>query len=267
METRLGTAANAEPAAALEPDALEARAAALISRPGLPAAENDNAMTVRQLTQQLRLDEQRVTELQNEARDLQLRFRSVNGALVESDGAIVTLKSSVVGANYRAYDRVHNEAEALKRTSPFGIGAGFVSAHPTFLSTLLVLLMGALGAILYLFPAYMTRETPVTFAEIAVRMIFGMVTALAFYIVANATLAGLSFVPGQSAAANAALLNPFTVGLVGIIAGVTADDIAKWIQRRGSEILGGRPGEPPRTPAATDAGFTGVNPHGGPYTG
>jgi hypothetical protein len=40
-----------------------------------------------------------------------------------------------------------------------------------------------------------------------------------------------------------------------------ADDIAKWIQRRGSEILGGQPSQG-RTPA--DVGFTGVNPHGGP---
>jgi hypothetical protein len=261
LEERLGGGGSAAPAAALDGDQLVARAAAVISRPGLPAAESQSAISVRQLSQQLRQMEQHVGELQDEQRDLQMRQRTVGGALQESDGAIIALKRTIVGDHYEQYDRVRSEADALRRTSLLGIGSAFVSAHPTFLSTLLVLLMGALGATLYLFPAYMSRPAPVTFAEIAVRTIFGMVTALAFYIVANATLAGLSFVPGQSSSSNAALLNPFTVGLVGIIAGVTADDIAKWIQRRGSEILGGQPGQPP---GATNAGFTGVNPHGGP---
>jgi hypothetical protein len=136
--------------------------------------------------------------------------------------------------------------------------------------------MGLLGAILYLFPAYMSRANPVTFAEIAVRSIFGMVTALAFYIVANASISGLAFVPGGTTE-TATAINPFTVSLIGIVAGIMADDIAKWIQRRGSEILGGTPGVPAPAPSAApapssglahtaDAGpGAGVNPHGGPF--
>jgi hypothetical protein len=113
----------------------------------------------------------------------------------------------------------------------------------------------------------------VTFAEIAVRSIFGMVTALAFYIVANASVAGLAFIPGGQQADMATAMNPFTVSLIGIVAGIMADDIARWIQRRGSELLGGTPGTPAAPPAAAtglahtaDAGpGAGVNPHGGPY--
>ena len=75
----------------------------------------------------------------------------------------------------------------------------------------------------------------------------------------------------------ATAINPFTVSLIGIVAGIMADDIAKWIQRRGSEILGGAPGVPappagaapapnPGLAHTADAGAgAGVNPHGGPY--
>jgi hypothetical protein len=172
------------------------------------------------------------------------------------------------------YDRLRSEALALVATSPLGLGAALVQAHPTVMSTVLVLLMGLLGAILYLFPAYMSRPTPVTFAEIGVRSLFGMVTALAFYIVANASIAGLAFVPGGAGGEAATAVNPFTVSLIGIVAGIMADDIAKWIHRRGGELLGagGAPQTPASSPASarpgvgSDAGpGAGVNPHGGPY--
>lgn len=267
LEQTLGRSAGVEPAAALDSAQLEARAASLISTPGLPAEQSQTASSIRQSAERLTQLEEAQDTRENERRTLQVRQRLVGGLVAESDNRIIALRQTIVD-DHTAYDRVRSEAEALRRTSPFGISAALVGAHPTFMSTLLVLLMGALGATLYLFPAYMNRVNPVTFAEIAMRMLFGMVTALAFYIVANATLAGLSFVPGQAAASNAALLNPFTVGLVGIVAGIMADDIARWIQRRGSEILGGTPGQPPApaptTTPPTDPGFTGVNPHGGP---
>ncbi len=270
LEETLGRAEGAQPAAALDSAQLEVRASALISAPGLPAEQSQTASTIRQTAERLGQLEDSQTARETERRTLQVRQRLVGGQVAESDNRIIALQQTIVD-DHTAYNRVRSEADAIRRTSPLGIGSALVGAHPTFMSTLLVLLMGALGAILYLFPAYMSRPNPVTFAEIIVRMIFGMVTALAFYIVANATLAGLSFVPGQSSAANAALLNPFTVGLVGIIAGIMADDIARWIQRRGSEILGGNPMQPggtsaPAQPAPTpaDVGFSGVNPHGGP---
>jgi hypothetical protein len=247
-----------QPAASLDSEQLEARAESLIATPGLQAEHSSTASGIRESVARLRQLEEAARTNETERRGLQVRQRLVGGLVAESDNRIIALKQTIVD-DYTNYDRVRSEAQALRSTSPLGIGAGLVDKHPTFMSTLLVVLMGALGAILYLFPAYMSRANPVTFAEIIVRMIFGMVTALAFYIVANATIAGLSFVPGQASQANAALLNPFTVGLVGIVAGVMADDIAKWIQQRGSEILGGQQG---RAPA--DAGFTGVNPHGGP---
>ena len=75
--------------------------------------------------------------------------------------------------------------------SPLAASASLAQAHPALLSPMLVLLMGALGALLYLFPAYLNRPAPVTMAEIAVRLIFGMCAALAFYELANAMQAAI----------------------------------------------------------------------------
>ncbi|MDX2233768.1 MAG: hypothetical protein NW200_04650 [Hyphomonadaceae bacterium] len=148
------------------------------------------------------------------------------------------------------FTRVRNEAQALVASTPFGWGQKVVEMHPAFLSTLLVLIMGALGALLYLFPAYLNRDNRIFFADIVVRLVFGMVVALAFYIVANASLAGFAFVPGGETGATGASLNPFTVSLIGIIAGIMADDIAAWILKRGRELLGGGfPETSARTPA------------------
>lgn len=137
------------------------------------------------------------------------------------------------------YERVRNEAQALMASTPFGLGQRLVEMHPTFLSTILVLIMGALGALLYLFPAYLNRENRIFFADIVVRLVFGMVVALAFYIVANASIASLAFMPSSDGSMAGASLNPFSVSLIGIVAGIMADDIASWILKRGRELLGG----------------------------
>lgn len=265
LEENLGRSAGVEPAAALAPEDLMVRAAAVASTPGLPADQSRSASTIQQLSRHLGELQDQLTDLQELQNATQYQLRGAQSLLTTSDNQIAALKMQIVD-KAADFDRVKSEAASLERTSPLGIGVALVGMHPTYTSTLLVLLMGALGAILYLFPAYMSRANPVTFAEIAMRMLFGMVTALAFYIVANATIAGLSFVPGQTAAANnAALLNPFTVGLVGIVAGIMADDIARWIQRRGSEILGGNVNSAPLqpTPPSGESGGA-VNPHGGP---
>jgi hypothetical protein len=103
--------------------------------------------------------------------------------------------------------------------------------------------MGALGSLLYLFPAYLNRSEPVTMAEIVVRLIFGMCAALAFYVLANAAIAGFSIASSVQQATTSSTLNPFTVSLVGIVAGVMSEDIARWIQARGRGIFtqGGAP--------------------------
>ena len=73
--------------------------------------------------------------------------------------------------------------------------------------------------------------------EIAVRLIFGMCAALAFYVLANAAIAGFSIASSVQQATTSSTLNPFTVSLVGIVAGVLSEDIAKWIQERGRGIF------------------------------
>jgi hypothetical protein len=125
--------------------------------------------------------------------------------------------------------------------------------HPALLSTVLVLLMGALGSLLYLFPAYLNRPVPVTMAEIVVRLIFGMCAALAFYVLANAAIAGFSVASSAQLTTTSSALNPFAVSLVGIVAGVMSEDIAKWIQERGRGIFqqGGAAASAP--PQAADA--------------
>jgi hypothetical protein len=165
---------------------------------------------------------------------------------------------------YQGYSRVRTELAALHELSPWGIGSSLARAHPSQLSIALVMLMGALGALLYLFPAYLTRPVPVSMAEVVVRLIFGACAALAFYILANAGVAAFSLSSDSHQPTTSAALNPFTVSLIGIIAGVMAEDIAKWIQDRGRGIF--QQGGPTVSQAAqaVDSGFTGVNPHGGP---
>lgn len=268
LEARTGEPV-AEAAALLDAPALEGRIQALAARPNIPPADQAAVAALRGQVAQLGQMEESLSGHDMQRVGLVAQQRLVGGQVAEADRRIFALKQSVV-PNYEQYDLIHSEVSALMRTSPLHIGEALVQTHPTFMSTVLVLLMGALGAILYLFPAYMSRANPVTFAEIIVRMIFGMCTALAFYIVANATLAGFSFVPGQTASGTgtAAMLNPFTVSLIGIIAGVMADDIARWIKNRGSELFGGAAPTPPATTTAVtqdgDATFSGVNPHGGP---
>lgn len=174
------------------------------------------------------------------------RLETAKRAQVAAGDAVVTARSEIAkrqAAYGNDFQRIVAEAEALKASSPLGIGRSFAEMHPSFLSTLLVCVMGALGGILYLFPLYMVPNANVYVRDIVVRLVFGMATALAFYIVANATLAGFSLSSSsqqtQSVGSN---LNPFTISLLGIIAGIMANDIAKWILDRGRQMLTGATG-------------------------
>jgi len=81
-----------------------------------------------------------------------------------------------------------------------------------------------------------------------------MCAALAFYVLANAAVG--AFAIGSSTAATqpvvSSSLNPFTVSLIGIVAGVLSEDIAKWIQDRGRGIFtqGGAVSRPAAAPPA-----------------
>jgi hypothetical protein len=160
----------------------------------------------------------------------------VGSEVAESNRLIYALQQEAVG-DYRHFARIQGEVAALQTMSPWGVSAFLAQGHPALLSTVLVLLMGALGSLLYLFPAYLNRPAPVTMAEIVVRLIFGMCAALAFYVLANAAIAGFSIASNVTQATTSSALNPFTVSLVGIVAGVLSEDIAKWIQDRGRGIF------------------------------
>jgi hypothetical protein len=219
-------------AADLSTPALTQQVAALAAQPGLSPAQQQTVAALTTQAQQLAQQEEALGATDAERAALVARQRTVGGQVAEANRAIFALQASVV-PNYEFYGRVRGEVNALTSMSPYGVSAFLAQGHPALLSTMLVLLMGALGSLLYLFPAYLNRAEPVTVAEIVVRLIFGACASLAFYVLANAAIAGFAFGSGAEQATTSSALNPFTVSLIGIVAGVLSEDIAKWIQDRG----------------------------------
>ncbi|MBC7767994.1 MAG: hypothetical protein H7124_04345 [Phycisphaerales bacterium] len=227
----------ASAAADTSAQALTQRVNSLAARQGLPPTDQQRVAQLRAQAQQLTEQEEALDERDAERAALVARQRLVNGQVQEADRRVLALQSSVV-PEIDEYARVRGEAQALASMSPFGVSAHLAQGHPALLSTALVLLMGSLGSLLYLFPAYLTRPAPVTIAEIIVRVIFGMCAALAFYVLANAAITGFAVgSAATTAATTSSALNPFTVSLVGIVAGVMSEDIAKWVQERGRGFL------------------------------
>ena len=249
VETRFKI--ESAPPSTYDPVGLSQRLELLGVQPRATPADRAEVATLKDAAKKLQALDDEAAARETAAAEAEANLKTAGVKVADANRAVLGLKAQF-GQNY---DRIRNEAVALERGSLFGIGAKLVGMHPTFLSTVLVCLMGGLGGILFLFPAYVANRFPVTFVVIIVRLVFGMVTALAFYIVANATLAGFAFMPGQDGAqATSMSLNPFTVSLLGIIAGVMADDIAEWIHNRGRDILGGGRGPTALPQARADAG-------------
>jgi hypothetical protein len=258
VEANAGGQPAPSAAADLSARGLAQRISGLASRAGLAPADQQSVAALRSQVQQLTAQEAALDDRGAERAALVTRQRLVGGQVAESNRRIFARQQTVV-PDYEHYGRVRGEANALRNLSPLGISAFLAQGHPALLSTMLVLLMGALGSLLYLFPAYLNRPQPVTMAEIAVRLIFGMCAALAFYVLTNAAIASFSLGSSAEEGGTSSTLNPFTVSLIGIVAGVMSEDIAKWIQERGRGILtqgGATPSPEPE--------FTGINPHGGP---
>ena len=215
---------------------LGARATALSARAGLSPEDQQSLASLQGRISQLAETEQNRDLRYSERIGLVSQAENLSRRVAEERSGILALQASVV-PDSSSYERVRGEVMALRNLSPYGVSAYLAQGHPALLSTVLVLLMGALGALLYLFPAYLNRLQPVTLEEIVVRLVFGMCAALAFYVLANATVAGFSMGTGVTQASTSAMLNPFTVSLIGIVAGVMAEDIAKWIQDRGRGIF------------------------------
>ena len=229
--------ANVQAVADSTTQGLSNRIAALAGRTGLSTADQTTITTAQSQVEQLATREGEADAREAQLVQLQSQHDLLDGGLTESRARILAWQMTVL-RDTDQFDRISNEARALNDLSPWGVSAYFAQGHPALLSTGLVLLMGALGALLYLFPAYLNRPIPVSVAEIFVRLIFGMCAALAFYVLANATVAGFSIADsGVSQAGTSSKLNPFTVSLIGIVAGVLSEDIAKWIQDRGRGIF------------------------------
>lgn len=220
--------------------ALTQRVNTLARQQGLSAADRAAVAAIAARVTELAQQEGVVAASSAERAALTEQLRLVGDQVRDADSQIHMAQSRIVSdpANYQ---RIVNEARSLQALSVFNISATLAQGHPALLSTLLVLLMGALGSLLYLFPAYLNRPAPVTLSEVFVRLIFGMCAALAVYVLANGALS--SFSMGAAAqeplATTSAMLNPFTVSLIGIVAGVMSEDIARWIQERGRGVLGG----------------------------
>lgn len=257
IESSAQIEANAAAASDTSAAALASRINALSSRSNLTPTQQQTVVALSSQAEQLAQDEATVIERDAERETLAARQRALSGQVAESNARIFALQQSVV-PNYEHFNRIANEATALQGLSILGISADLAQGHPALLSTALVLLMGALGALLYLFPAYLNRPVPVTMAEIVVRLIFGMCAALAFYVLANAAIAGFSIASSVTQATTSSTLNPFAVSLVGIVAGVLSEDIAQWIQERGRGIFQqGGVAATPRPPAASEPSATG----------
>jgi hypothetical protein len=219
-------------------EALSQRLAAYLRRSGLAPGAQEQLVAAQSHLQTLVSGEERLAELDESRIALMARQRLLQGQVAEADSRQNAWRGAVIQET-REFDRISAEADALRNMSPAGVSLALAQGHPALLSTIVVLLMGSLGSLLYLFPAYLNRAIPVTIAEIIVRIIFGMCAALAFYVLANAAVAGFSIggAANADAAVTAAALNPFTVSLIGIVAGVLSEDIAKWIAERGRGIL------------------------------
>lgn len=254
IEARANVQAGESVAADMSAQGLSQRITALAARPGLPPADQQGIASLTVQVQQLAAQEEAGDDRSAERSALVARQRLVSGQVAEANRRVFALQQSVV-PDYEHYQRVRGEAYALRNLSPLGVSAFLAQGHPALLSTVLVLLMGGLGSLLYLFPAYLNRPAPVTMAEIIVRLIFGMCAALAFYVLANAAIAGFSIASSVQQATTSSVLNPFTVSLVGIVAGVMSEDIAKWIQDRGRGIFqqGGATASSPVPPAPEPA--------------
>lgn len=261
IETRAAVQTAESAAADLSAQGLSQRINTLAARPGLAPADQQGVAQLRTQVRQLATQEEALDDRSAERAALVARQRLVAGQVAEANRRIFALQQTVV-PDYEHFTRVRGEAEALRSMSPLGVSAFLAQGHPALLSTMLVLLMGALGSLLYLFPAYLNRPQPVTMAEIVVRLIFGMCAALAFYVLANAAIAGFSISSGVQQATTSATLNPFTVSLVGIIAGVLSEDIAKWIQDRGRGMFT-QGGAIAPTPAAQASSAENDGPPGG----
>jgi hypothetical protein len=239
--------------------ALSTRINALAARPNLSPTDQQTVVALNSQAAQLAQDEATVSERDAERETLAARQRALSGQVAESNARIFALQQSVV-PNYEHFGRISNEAAALQGLSRLGVSADLAQGHPALLSTFLVLLMGALGSLLYLFPAYLNRAVPVTMAEIVVRLIFGMCAAFALYMLANAAIAGFSMTSSVQQATTSSALNPFAVSLIGIVAGVLSEDIAQWIQERGRGIFqqgGASATRPPPPPVTNEPSATG----------
>lgn len=276
VESRLGRPGGG----GLQPGVLLQRQEALQADPGLLAEETRALADARTALDELNRMRAEAAEaasardvVSDEVRVLHAELKVVEDRVLARDAGAV-----------RNFDQILAEVDSLNHTSPFGVALYLAQVHPAFLSTLLVCLAGALGSLMYLFPAWLTNQNQVSFDDIAVRMLFGMLTAFGFMIVANAANSLLGFGAVETPMPQPSL-NPFTIAGLGIIAGVMADDIAKWIHQRAVYLIrqGGAGriiAEVENATVATSPRLAGgaagavmvadgagglVNPHGGPH--
>jgi VIT1/CCC1 family predicted Fe2+/Mn2+ transporter len=233
LEDAAQVAAPAEASIQFGNENVMERAGAISRKPGISADLRSSAQSLLTRAAAVEKQEADLNPLDEKVQIAKSEAQRIADQINTNSAQIIQIQAGF-GDNF---NRIYNESQAIKRSSFLNLTSTFAGMHPTFVSTILAIIMGALGAILYLFPAYLNPKNEITFVVIVVRLFFGMVTALAFYIVANVT--GVALTSGNSGVTMGGDLNPFVVAFLGIIAGIMADDIAKWIMVRGREILGG----------------------------
>ena len=109
-----------------------------------------------------------------------------------------------------------------------------VTLQPEILTLMLVMVMGALGALIHVTQGYLKQETEESWAVFLFRPLLGVVSALAIYILARA---GVLVVSDSGQSAGNAGLSPFFVSFLAIISGLLAESAISNIREAGKNFL------------------------------
>lgn len=154
-----------------------------------------------------------------------------------SDRQILALTQEFGGANFK---RVIAELHAVQASGPFGIGLALMGMHPNFLSLLLALQMGGLGALLLVVSEYLrgpfSRDNGVTFASSIGRLVGGMGAAICLVTLAQSAVGAL-FTSIRVEGPDKGLLDSFTIAGIGLVGGFMGDGLAEGIRSRSLSFL------------------------------
>ena len=153
------------------------------------------------------------------------------------DAAILAITQNLGGQNFR---RVVGELHAIVVSTPFGLGVRIAEMHPQFLSIILALQMGGLGALLLVVRDYLrgpfSRDNEVTFALVTGRIVGGLGAAICLVTLAQSAVGAL-FTSIRVEGTDNGLLDSYTIAAIGLVGGFMGDGLAEGIQSRSLSFM------------------------------